>query len=228
MIAVRIARLAIIAAILVAPPAADAQQPRPRPAARPQARSRSIEVGGYAMVGRFSFAAKESFDAVLGAASGPIIGGGARIGIPFGGLFVDAGVWRYQDDGERVFVLNDRVFPLNVPTEITVTPIEISAGWRFRFRRMPRVLPYVGGGLTSMRYAEASSFATEAEKVDETFSGYHLFAGAEYKVTRWLGFAGEAGWTTVADAIGESGVSAAFNEDNLGGVSMRFKVTVGR
>ena len=35
-------------------------------------------------------------------------------------------------------------------------------------------------------------------------------------------------WTTVPDAIGESGLSAAFNESNLGGASFRFKITIGR
>jgi hypothetical protein len=221
-----------LAATLAGPAAAHAQtkpQPKAPAAARQQPPpSRSVQVGGYAMFGTFSFAAKDSFDAILGSPSGPIVGGGARIGLPFGGLFVDVGAWRFSEDGERVFVVNDQVYPLNIPTEVTITPIEFSVGWRFRIRRAPKFQPYVAGGYTSMQYSETSDFATDAENVDDSFSGYHLLGGAEFKITRWLGMAGEAAWTTVPDAIGEGGVSKAFDENNLGGTSFRFKITIGR
>jgi hypothetical protein len=206
------------------------EKPRPRPASTvktPQ-KKRSVEIGGYGMFGNINFTASESFDAIVGSSSGPIYGGGARIGVPYGGLFIDVGAWRYGADGERVFVANDQVFHLGIPLQITVVPIEFSGGWQFHIRKLPKLLPYVAGGLTSMSYKETSDFATDAENVDERFTGYHLFGGAEYKVTRWLGIAGEATWTTVPDAIGEAGVSASFNETDLGGTTFRFKITVGR
>jgi hypothetical protein len=53
-------------------------------------------------------------------------------------------------------------------------------------------------------------------------------AGAEYQVLQWLAVGGEVGWSSVADAIGQGGVSAHFNEDNLGGTSVRLKISVGR
>ena len=202
-------------------------QNKPRPAAPPR-QSNSLQIGGYAMFGNISFTAAESFDAVVGSPSGPIFGGGARVGLPIGGLFVDAGAWRYRADGERVFVDGDEVFRLGIPVEITVTPIEISAGWRFRIRQAPKFSPYAAGGLTILRYQETSDFATESENVDDTFNGFHVLGGAEYKLTRWLGVAGEAAWSTVPDALGEAGVSAAYDETDLGGMSFRFKVTIGR
>lgn len=202
-------------------------KPRPRPAAPPQ-QSRGIQVGGYAMVGRINFAATESFDAIVGTPSGPIFGGGARIGLPFGGLFVDVGAWRYRADGERVFVANDVIFKLGIPVEITVTPLEISAGWRFRLRRAPKFTPYAAGGLTILKYQETSDFSTSSEDADDSVNGYHVIGGAEYKLTRWLGLAGEGSWSTVPDAIGESGVSEAFNETDLGGTTFRVKITIGR
>lgn len=201
------------------------QQPRPAPAAQP---SRGVDIGGYAMFGNVSFASAESFEAILGESSGPILGGGARIGLPWAGLFVDIGAWRFHGEGERAFVYNDEVFPLGIPVDVTMTPLELSAGWRFRIRRMPKFVPYVAGGYTSMRYQETSDFATEDENVDENFGGYHLLGGAEYKITRWLGVAGEASWSTVPDAIGEAGVSQRFSENELGGTTFRFKVTIGR
>ena len=205
---------------------ADAQaKPRPRPASAP---SRGIGIGGYAMFGNVNFTAAESFDAILGSPSGPIIGGGARIGLPWGGLFVDVGAWRFHGEGERAFVFDDEVFELGIPVDVKVTPVEITAGWQFRIRRLPKLIPYAGGGLTSMRYEETSDFSTPDEDVDETFRGYHLLGGAEYKITRWLGVAGEASWATVPDSIGQSGVSQAFNETDLGGTTLRFKITIGR
>jgi opacity protein-like surface antigen len=224
-------RTIALAAMLLAAgiPAAFAQsKPRPKPAAVAQPRQGGIQIGGYAMFGRINFTASESFDAVVGDPSGSIFGGGGRVGLPLGGLFVDVGAWRYRGEGERVFVADDEVFELGVPVEITVTPIEISAGWRFRIRRAPKLIPYAGGGFTILKYQETSDFASGAENADDSFSGYHLLGGAEYKITRWLGVAGEASWSTVPDAIGESGVSEAFDETDLGGTTFRVKITIGR
>lgn len=201
-------------------------QATPRPAPAPP--SRGIDISGYAMAGRVNLTAADSFDAILGTSHGPIFGGGARVGLPFGGLFVDVGAWRFRGEGERVFVSNGTVFPLDIPVEITMTPIEVSAGWRFRLRGVPRLTPYVGGGVTSMRYRETSDFSTPAEDVDQSFNGFHLLGGAEVRILRWLGAAGEVAWTTIPDAIGEGGASQAFDEDNLGGTTFRFKVTIGR
>lgn len=190
--------------------------------------SRGFEIGGYATIGRIDFTAAESFDAVMGEHAGRIFGGGARIGLPWYGLFVDLGAWRFRGTGERVFVHDGTPFPLGIDTTVTVTPIEISGGWRLRLRRAPRFTPYVAAGVTSMRYQETSDFAIAGEDVDDNFTGYHVFGGAEYKLTSWLGIAGEAAWTTVPDGLGAGGVSAAFGETDLGGTSMRFKITVGR
>jgi hypothetical protein len=222
-----LAAMLLALAIAAAPANVLAQaKPRPKPAGAPQ--SRSIQIAGYAMAGRFNFEAAESFDAILGTTSGPIYGGGARIGLPFGGLFVDIGAARFSGDGERVFVSDGTVYPLNIPVEITMTPLEVSGGWRFRIRQVPKLIPYLAGGFTSMAYKETSTFSAPGEDVDETFNGYHLYGGAEFKITRWLGAAGEVAWTTVPDAIGEGGVSEAFNEHDLGGTSFRFKITIGR
>jgi opacity protein-like surface antigen len=223
---------ALLAIALFAPagvtPAYAQAKPQPRASTTKPAPSRSVSIGGYATFGLISFTATESFDAILGTTSGPLFGGGARVGLPWGGLFADVGAWRFHAEGERAFIFDGEVIPLGTPVDVTVTPIEISGGWRFRIRSLPKLSPYVAGGLTAMKYRESSTGSTAAEDVDETFSGYHLLGGAEYKITKWLGVAGEASWTTVPDAIGESGVSAAFDETDLGGTTFRFKITIGR
>lgn len=205
-------------------------QAKPRPAAPPPPPlpPPELTVNGYAMFGRMNFTAADSFDVILGDPGGAIFGGGARVGLPFGGLFVDIGAWQFSGEGERVFVANGQEYPLGIPVEVSVTPIEISAGWQFRLRRAPKFMPYVLGGYTSMAYKETSDFATDAENADERFPGYHLGGGAEYRIMRWIGVAGEFVWTTVPDAIGESGVSKEFDETDLGGTSFRVKITIGR
>ena len=225
------ARTLILAALLVSlfAGAAFAQaKPRPRRPPPPPLPPPVLEIGGYAMVGLMNFKAADSFDLILGSSSGTIFGGGARLGLPFGGLFVDLGAWRFRGEGERAFVFDGQEFRLDIPVEITITPLELTAGWQFRLRRMPRFRPYLGGGFTSYGYKETSEFATAAENTDDRFSGYHLLGGAEYRVARWVAVGGDVTWATVADAIGAGGVSDVFNETDLGGTSVRLKVTIGR
>jgi hypothetical protein len=190
--------------------------------------SEGLQIRGYGTIGVVNFAAVDSFDAVLGTRSGPVIGGGAAIDLPLGGLFVDLGAWRFSKAGERAIVIGSEVVPLGIPLEVTIIPVEVSGGWRFRLRQAPRVIPYAGGGYTSYGYKETSSFAATGEDVDERFHGYHLLGGVEFKIRRWLGLAGEVAWTAVPNAIGDAGVSAAFDETDLGGTSFRLKVTVGQ
>ena len=228
---VRAARRFTLTALLVSLFAAGAfaqAKPRPRRPPPPPLPPPALEIGGYAMVGVMNFKAADSFDLILGSPSGAIFGGGARVGLPLGGLFVDVGAWRFHDEGERVFVFEGQEFPLDIPVEITITPLELTAGWQFRLRRMPRIRPYLGGGFTSYGYKETSEFATGAENVHGRFNGYHLLGGAEYRVARRIAVGGEVTWTTVADAIGRSGVSDLFNETDLGGTSFRVKITMGR
>jgi hypothetical protein len=200
-----------------------AQRPEPPPLPPP-----TLEISGVAMLGLTSFTATESFDAALDSHVGSIFGGGVKVGLPLGGLFVGVEAWHFGHVGERVFLFEGKDFSLGIPLEVTITPIELSAGWQFRFRRAPRFRPYVSGGISSYAYREVSDFATDAENLEERFTGYHLAAGAEFPIERWLGVGWELNWTSVPDAIGEGGVSKAFNETNLGGTSLRMKITIGR
>jgi hypothetical protein len=115
---------------------------RPLPPPRP---SRPVRVSGYGHAGSLSFAASRSFDAILDTSSGPVFGGGGQVAFQRGFLrnvFFGVDVTRFRDTGERVFVNNGEVFKLGIPTTITVTPIEFTAGYRFVFGpRKPRVPP---------------------------------------------------------------------------------------
>jgi hypothetical protein len=209
------------------------------------AHAQSVGVRGFATVGSFTFTAEDSFKAILDKNDGIVYGGGAEVLLPFmleplapnrsdrifaGHFFGSIGAWQFKHDGERVFVgPGDEVFRLGIPVTVTITPIELTAGYRFsRFWR--RVAPYVGAGYSSYRYQETSEFADDNanENVDERFPGWHVVGGVEYQPFRWLGIGGEVTWSSIADALGEGGVSEHYNEDNLGGTSFRLKISVGR
>lgn len=189
--------------------------------------SGDIGIRGFGMFGNMVFTAEESFKTVLDRNSGPIFGGGGTVLLPWG-IFVEIGAWRFKEDGERVFIgPNDEIFKLGIPVEITVIPLEVTAGYRFTTLAR-RVVPYGGVGYSRYRYKETSQFADAAENVDERFTGFHVTGGVEFLALRWLAIGGEATWSSVADALGEAGVSKHFNEDNLGGTSVRLKISVGR
>jgi hypothetical protein len=189
--------------------------------------AQGVDVKGYGLFGGINFSASESFDAVLGSSSGFIVGGGGEVGLPWGGLYVGIGAWRFSEEGERVFVSGSEVFPLGIPLTVEVTPVEITGGWRFK-NLWPRLVPYAGGGWSSYAYKETSQFADSSENVEERFNGWHILGGAEFRVTRWLGVGGEIAFASVPDALGAGGVSEEFDETNLGGTSYRVKISVGR
>jgi hypothetical protein len=192
----------------------------PVPAA---AQTGPVAVRATADAGLVSFAAADSFDAVTGGHTIATWGGGVeavlgrRIGVGVRGS-------RVTVDGERVFPFGGQVFRLNVPTRITVTPIEITG--TFRLPR-GRLVPYAGGGLGWHRYRETSAVSDPGEDVEQTTIGYHLVGGAEIRLSRWLGVAGEAQWTRVPGALA-GGVADAFDEPDLGSAAVRVRVVVGR
>lgn len=185
-----------------------------------------------ALVGVQSFSAAESFDAILGTSSGIVYGGGA--GVLIGRhVFVDVQVSRFRADGSRVFISEQgERFDLGIPTTVTVTPIDISAGWRFAGapRRGPsgrphfRLVPYAGAGVGIQRYAETSEFAESSDDVHESHGSYHVIGGVELPFTTHVGAQVDAVYRWVPDAIGASGVSDHFDESDLGGAQIRFRI----
>lgn len=209
------------------PPLALAAEEQRRPAARrPPALANRLQIRAFGATSTTWFTASSTFKAVLGQGTGQDFGGG--LNLTQGPGYVEIGARRFAETGERVFVAADgQVFPLGIPAQITITPLDITAGWRFQ-PRFGRLIPHLGLGYTRMKYEETSDFAEGDENVSESFNGFHVVGGAEVRVAPWVGLAGEVVWTSVADAIGEGGASKAFNETNLGGTSLRFKLVIGR
>lgn len=193
-------------------------------AARKRRPAQRFGVRGYGEGAYHWFTAADSFKAILDTSSGVFYGGGGQV--HFGPIYVDVGVSRFEKTGERAFVFEGDVFRLGIPDRITMTPLVVTAGYRFPIR--DRVVPYLGGGVGSLKFEESSDFADPDENVSERFTSYHAVAGMEYAALRWLFVAGEVRYASVPDALGAPGIAADFNESNLGGVSVAVKVLVGR
>ena len=218
-----------IACVATFSPNVAAGQQKPAVAARPASVERTA-IRGFGDVGLTLFSASDTFDAVLGSSSGVFFGGGVEVVLPQR-IFFNVRLSRFRKSGERVFVLDDEVFPLGIETKVAVTPVEVSAGYRFGARGRARtVIPYIGGGIGWHRYSETSDFAEGSEDVSDSFQGYHALGGVEFRMSRLFAIGGEGQWTTVPDALGEalSGASEAFGETNLGGFGIRVRFVVGR
>jgi opacity protein-like surface antigen len=213
---------AILSLCLSAPLGARSRAPLPAADDEPSFALRPF----FVMTGE-KFAATQTFDATFGQSFAPFFGGGLELVFSEGsGFYVDGAVSRFKKTGQRAFRANGRNFPLGIPLTATMTPLELSVG--YRFRTSPRVFPYVGLGVGSYGYKETSDFADAGENVDTRHSGYLAVAGAEVRVLRLVGIAGDVQYTRVHGILGNGGISRDVGENDLGGVAVRLRVTFGR
>lgn len=201
-----------------------AQVRRPAPPA-PRERYPEISPRGFVMFGQQSFAAKQTFEAVFGESVQPFRGGGADV-VVHRNFFAELGFSRFEKTGERVFRAGGETFGLGIPLTATITPVEVSGGYRLTEWR--RVIPYAGLGFGSYRYEETSTFSTPDENVDVRKNGFVLLAGAEVRVMRWVGISADVHKTSISDIIGSAGISKELNETDLGGTAFRVRIMVGR
>ena len=215
------------APVAASPIVDDEEEPTPSPRRGLRVRPRVFGLAGFQ-----AFAATESFKAVLDTSSGPVFGGGA--GLLLGrNLFLDVSVSRFAASGSRVFITSGgEVLDLGIDTDVTVTPIDVSIGWRFagrpkldpRGRPRFRAVPFVGGGFGVQQYEEVSEFAEPGDDLSESKGSYHVLGGVELPFTQRLGVSADALYRFVPDAIGAGGVSAYYDETDLGGVQVRVRV----
>jgi hypothetical protein len=210
-------------------PPSTAPAPAPRTAAPAAPRAPALPTGPRArLVGGITFMqmqAGDAFEAVTGSSNVLHYGGGVQGVDLWKHLFVE-GTFEYANpDGERVFVFEGEAFPLGIPLEVTMTPLDVVAGWRFVTRSM--VTPYVGGGFTSVGYKETSEFAEPDDDLDERFNGYLVVGGVEVRASRLVHVRGEVRYRDVPNAL-TGGVAAAFGEESLGGFAFGVKVAIGK
>jgi len=182
------------------------------------------EFAAEAQVGYLGLTATKSVEATLGSSGGLTWGGAARYTF-YKGFYANLGGRTFSASGERVFLAgpSDPVARLGFPLSVRITPVALTLGYRFRDGQL--VVPYagIGGSLTS--YSEESSVAGISYDQSRSNAGFNLVAGVEVGRGTFR-FGGEAGWSTVPNAIGLGGVAEVYNEDDLGGWSVVGKLVI--
>jgi opacity protein-like surface antigen len=210
---------AVLIAVLAIAPLAHAQDSTQR---RPAAASdRRLGVDIFAGAGINFPGAQESFDA-LSLSSTPLdVGGGVRVTGLWGRLFAQVTGSRWSESGERAFVDSEgEVFPLGIPLDVDATFIDATIGVKDAFRTSSgriQFFSYVGAGAGIARYKESSPFAEGEDDLDTTEPSYHVLAGVEIPIGRWLAVAIDGKYRYIPRVLGDGGVSDVLDENNLGG-----------
>jgi outer membrane protein W len=179
-----------------------------------------------------SFAAVDTFNAVFGRSYDPFLGGGVQVVVQ-DHYVVELTASRFQRTGQRAFISGGQSYRLGIPLKATLTPLEVTGGYRFRLS--PRIRPYIAAGVGTYLYKEESDFADPAAQppargvdLDARHLGYIVNGGAEFRLHRWVGVGADVQYTHVTGILGTGGVSQQAGENDLGGVAGRVKVIIGR
>lgn len=202
----------------------------------------SIAIRAFLDIEREAFLADKTFDAVFQETSASFWGGGLQVLVWQGRVYGQFGASRLlksnaQLVGQRVFVEGTNTYRLGIPLRATIQPFDIVGGYRFNLTH--QLIPYVGAGFTHYHYTEESDFAEPSENLATSHGGFAFEGGAEWRLSRWVGIAGDAHYTHVPGILGSGGVSKVFStttvpgalpyrESDLGGWAARMKVVVGR
>ena len=127
-----------------------------------------------------SFAAIDTFNAAFDKTFFPFFGGGVQV-LFDDRFFAEVSASRFRQQGQRAYFSGGKSFKLGIPLTATITPLEITGGYRFRLVQAPRVRPYIAAGVGSYAYQETSSFAAAGEDVDTRHVGFVANGGAEFR-----------------------------------------------
>jgi opacity protein-like surface antigen len=182
-----------------------------------------VSLRPFVVIAEQSFSARETFETVFGHSFQPLWGGGLNVALR-NGFYADVTALRFKKTGQRAFFFEGQGYGLQIPLTVTSTDLEVTAGGRVRVT--PRVIPYVGAGVGSYHYQEASPF--DDAPFDKRHVGYLVVGGVEVRASRWIAVSIDAQYTRVTGIIGSGGVSLDAGESDLGGTAGRFRVIIGR
>lgn len=161
--------------------------------------------------GAFEPTASDTYDTLWG---GTMVQLGVQAEARFDrGWFLALSVDRGEADGELVAPGPGGPIPTGEPTTLTLMPIHLTVGGIARRDRPWSV--YYGAGPSLLQWEDDNAIAPE----DRSDNGFHAVAGLRRSFAR-AAVAAEARWSSIPDALGEGGVSAAFGEDDLGGLAL--------
>lgn len=194
------------------------------PGGRPVRGEGRFMARAFGEAGGLLFNARNSFETILGRSVNTVYGVGGQLVFP-NGVFAQVGINRVRATGTRALVSGGQVFTLPIANRLTVTPVQATVG--YRAAPSHRVVTYVGAGMGWHTLEEDSPSVPGTDIMNSRHVGYHILGGAELPIMRWFGLAGELQWSSVPKALGDTGVSAVYEEKDLGGTTFRVKLMVG-
>lgn len=194
-------------------------------AAVPAASADELSFRPFVMFSEEKFVATKTFEATFGQANQPFWGGGLNV-TSDNRYYLELSASRFKKTGTRAFFADGQTFDLHIPQQVTITPIELTFG--YRFQHWQHILPTLGGGVGWYRYEQSSDFSTAAENVDTKHAGAIVEGGVEVRLHEWFGIAGDVHYAYVPGILGDAGFSKDVGEKDLGGLSARIKFIVGK
>ncbi len=113
------------------------------------------------------------------------------------------------------------------PTQKPAQPAASGAKAPLPSSKAPRLVPFVGGGLSMVMYKETSQ-NSGGDDVSKSASGFVFLGGVDYTLTKWVQVGGEFRYRAVTGVLGSAGVSQLYKEDSVGGWVVAARVSVGK
>jgi len=194
-------------------------------AAASPAAAEELSFRPFLMISEEKFVATKTFEAAFGGANEFLWGGGLNI-TSADNYYLELSASRFKKTGTRAFYFDGQTFDLHIAQRVTITPLEMTGG--YRFHKWRTILPTVGAGIGLYRYKQDSDSSTGSENVDTQHVGFIVEGGVEVRVHRWVGIAADLHYTHVSGILGDAGFSKDVGESDLGGIAGRFKVIIGK
>lgn len=172
--------------------------------------------GGY----KNFFPAKDTFTALYESADSLIFDAGMKLDLE-GSFFISAEAYFLSKTGERVWVSAEgTAIKTGISEDLTLIPISATLGYYLLENEGFQVYLGIGAGFYLVQ------IDCEVDSYDRNESGTGFFGtlGADFDLSDTLYLAIEAKYEMVSGLIGDTGVPAIFEEDDLGGIMILIKI----
>lgn len=159
--------------------------------------------------------ASDTFDTLYDSSGKPVFAAGLKYDIE-GGFFFGVEAGYISASGERVWVSTDgTTIKTGITEDLTIIPLTAILGFNFIQTDDLSVYIGAGGGLYLV------NTDCEVDTYDRNESGFGFFGavGADFNLSESIYLNIEGRYDSLTGIIGDSGVPALFEEDNLGGIT---------
>lgn len=164
--------------------------------------------------------AQNTFDTLYDSAGSVLFDAGMKLDLK-GGFFVSAEAYLIMMSGERVWVSSDGTYvKTGITEDLNLIPISATLGYYLYKSDDLKVYLGAGAGFYLVQ------IDCEIDDYDRNESGSGIFGvlGADYLLSDAIYIGLEAKYESVTGLIGDSGVPAVFEEDDLGGIIVLIKL----